>query len=178
MTHGDAGKKPPGLLEKGLCSGKAGRGQEVCSAVHLPAHLGACKPGESEIALPTPLSLQGAGERGGLSKTESREVCLSQIFLMISPHTGQEVKLRSLSRSPPRQLLQGPCVAVGETLCFQSAWMGCCDLAPTLTAATVPTLCSPSRPHVTRAALSKDAQAGLGYGRGTRTRFLTCCHII
>lgn len=65
---------------------------------NLAAHLGACKPGESEIALPTPLSLQGAGEQGGFSNTESREVCLSQIFLMVSPHTGQEVKLRSQSK--------------------------------------------------------------------------------
>jgi len=132
-------------------------GVQSGSAVHLPAQLPGCEPGESEIALPTPLSSQGVWGAGGLSNTENKEVCLSQIFLMISPHTGQEVKPRS-QPTPPALPSAAP------SALSQPAWSHCAGArqrarrrafsqhgwdavswAPTLAHAVLP---SPTRPHL------------------------------
>lgn len=73
--------------------------------VHLASSaLTPCEPGESEIGLATALLLQG----GSCTNTKKKEVCFSQIFIMISPHMWQEVKARSQPScphppSPPRQ---------------------------------------------------------------------------
>lgn len=150
-------------------------GARCCPPACPPVSL---QPGESEIALPTPLSLQGAGERA-LSNTESREVCISQIFLMISPHTGQEVKLRSQSKPSAALPLGGSrraaaCRRVRHRAFSQPAW-DAVSRAPTPTPTACPPRAAPLPPGLPSARMPSQGGAE---GGGTKTRFLTCCHII